>query len=540
MRRFAALWRLRVRRDRLQLPLWIVGTVLLAYAGYAGVTESYGSLADRQGILAAARADPVILMFRGLPSGPSAGAFLAFEVLPWLAVLAALMTTFLAVRHTRAEEEEGTAELVSATPAGRLSPTVATLTHGLTANLVLGALTGLALTSTGLDPEGSWLTGAATAATGVVFVGIGLTAAQVVRTSRAASSLTIWVLVVTFLLRGVGNAAGTPQGGLLRTASAWPAWLSPFGWAEQTRPFDENLWWPVLLAAGCGIALGILAVLLQHARDMGAGFLAERPGPAQARPALSSSTALVWRLAFGGIVGWAVGGALTGLLATTLGGVLGRVAGTNPAVVHVITRLAGSGSLDEAAITVFFTMLGIVAGCCAVQTVVRARQEEVRGTAEPVLAAAVGRVRWLADHLVVATGAVVIIVAVAVAAGCIGLAAGGHDASDLYRTVLVDGGGQLVAASVFTAITGLILSLAPRVTVSLAWLLLILATMLGMFGPLLGMPGWTMNLSPFGVTPVVSGSGVEARGLWWLLLAVAAGTSLCLAAMRRRQLAPAR
>jgi len=533
---FTALLRQRARRDWLQVLLWVLGTALLAYGGYAGVTQSYATLADRQNILAAALANPVILMFRGLPSGASEGGFLAFEILPWLAILAALMSTFLAVQHTRADEEAGRAELLAATPAGRTLPTVATMVHGVLANVLLGVLSAAALVSTGFDPAGSWLTGAAATAVGIAFLGIGLVAAQLMRTSRAANSLTVWVLVATFLLRGIGNAGGTPSDDLTHTASAWPAWASPFGWAEQARPFDENLWWPVLVAVAVGLLLAAAATVLQSVRDMGASFFAGRPGRVHARPALASSHALVWRLTSGAIVGWAIGGALTGILATTLGSVVDQVAGQNPAVVAIITKLAQSGSLDEAVITVFFTMLGIVAGCCAVQTVVRARQEEAHGTAEPVLAAPVGRVRWLADHLIVATSAVLIIVVAAVAAGWLGVAANGGSA-DLYRTVLVDGAGQLVAASVFTVITALVFVLAPRATIAIAWALLLVATMLGMFGPLFGLPEWTTNLSPFGLTPVVSGSDVDARGVWWLILAIAAGAAASLALMRRRQLA---
>ncbi|UUT34558.1 ABC transporter permease [Microbacterium elymi] len=470
MRRLTALLRQRVRRDWLELLPWIVGTALMAYAGYAGVTQSYSTLADRQNILAAAVANPVILMFRGLPSGPSEGAFLAFEILPWLAILAALMTTFLAVRHTRGDEEAGRTELLSATPAGRTMPTLATIVHGVLASVVLAILTALALISTGLGPAGSWLAGAAAGATGIAFLGIGLIAAQLARTSRAANSITIWVLVGTFLLRGIGNAAGTPSDDLTHITSSWPAWISPFGWAEQTRPFDEGTWWPVLLAVGVGLGLSVLATVLQSVRDIDASFLVGRQGRVHARPALSTSHALVWRLASGSIIGWAIGGALTGILATSLGGIVDQVAGSNPAVADIITKLSQSGSIDEAVVTVFFTMLGIVAGCCAVQTVVRARQEEAHGTAEPVLGTLVGRVRWLADYLIVASCAVLIIVVAAVAAGFLGLAAAGGD-GDLYRTVLVDGGGEFVAASVFTVVTALVFVLLPRATIGLAWAL---------------------------------------------------------------------
>ncbi|WP_334153143.1 ABC transporter permease [Microbacterium sp.] len=537
MASFTVLLRQRLRRDWLQLTLWIVGTALMAFAGYAGVSQSYPTLADRQNILAAALANPVILMFRGLPSGTSEGAFLAFEVLPWLALLAALMSAFLAVRHTRGDEEAGRAELVWATPAGRRLPTIATVVHGILANVVLAALTALALIATGLSTAGSLLAGAAAGSCGVVFLGVGLLAAQLLRTSRGANSLTVWVLVATFLLRGIGNAAGTPSDDLTSMTSAWPAWLSPFGWVEQTRPYDADLVWPMLLGLGVGLVLAAASVALQSLRDIDASFVAERPGRVSARPALASPHALVWRLTAGSIVGWAVGGAITGILATTLSGLVDQISGENPAVADILKKIGGAtGGLDEVVVTVFFTLLGILAACCAVQTVVRARQEEARGTAEAVLATPIGRVRWLADFVIVGVIAVLIVVAAAVVAGWIGIwSNGGNDA--LYRIVAVAGLGQAVAASIFAALTALVFVLLPRATSAVAWSLVLLAALLGMFGPLFGLPEWSANLSPFAVTPVVDGTGVDVRGLWWLMLALAAGGTGALTLMRRRELA---
>lgn len=537
MDRLGVLLRQRIRRDRVQVPLWIVGTALMAFAGYAGVTQSYATVTDRQNILAAALANPVILMFRGLPSGTSEGAFLAFEVLPWLALLAALMSVFLAVRHTRGDEEAGRTELVWATPAGRRLPTIATAVHGIAANLVLAALTALALMATGLDAGGSVLAGAAAGSCGLAFLGIALLAAQLFRTSRGANSAAVWVLVAAFLLRGIGNAAGTPADDLAGTTSAWPAWLSPFGWAEQTRPFDENLWWPPLLGLALGLALAAAAVGLQALRDVDAGFVAERLGRVAARPGLSSPLALVWRLTAGGIVGWAVGGALTGLLATTLGGVVDRIAGENPAVTDILAKIGGAtGGLEEVVVTVFFTLLGILVACCAVQTVVRARQEEARGTAELVLATPTGRVRWLADHLIVGAVAVLLVVAAAVLGGWLGVWSNDGDAA-LYRIVAVAGAGQAVAGAVFVGLTALVFVVLPRATIPVAWILVLVAALLGMFGPLFGLPEWTANLSPFAVTPVVDGDGVDVRGLWWLVLVVAGATAGALTLMRRRELA---
>jgi ABC-2 type transport system permease protein len=424
---------------------------------------------------------------------------------------------------------------VWATPAGRRLPTVATIVHGILANTVLSILTAVALIATGLPVGGSVLAavlaGAAAGSCGIAFLGIGLLAAQLMRTSRGANSLAVWVLVATFLLRGIGNAAGTPNDDLTAMASAWPAWLSPFGWAEQTRPYDADTAWPVLLGIALGVMLAAGSLALQALRDIDAGFVAERPGRVSAPPALASPHALVWRLTSGSIVGWAVGGAITGLLATTLSGVVDQISGENPAVADILEKIGGAtGGLDEVVVTVFFTLLGILAACCAVQTVVRARQEEARGTAEIVLATPTGRVRWLADHLIVGALAVVIVVAAAVVAGWIGVWSRSGDA-ELYRIVAVAGAGQAVAAVVFAVLTGVVFVVLPRATIAVAWSLVLLAAML------VGLPEWSANLSPFAVTPVVDGSGVDVRGLWWLVLAVGAGAALALGLMRRRELA---
>ncbi|ALX65774.1 ABC transporter permease [Microbacterium sp. XT11] len=531
-----ALLRQRLRRDGMQLLLWFLGAVLLAVAGYGGVTQSYATVADRQEVLTAVMANLVILLFRGLPSGTSEGAFFAFEDLPWLAMLAGLMSTFLAVRHTRGDEEAGRGELLAATPAGRAVPLLATIVHGLAADVVLGALVAGALLPTGFDAAGSLVTGAATAGAGIAFLGVGLVAAQLARTSRGANALSVWVLVAAFLIRGIGNVAGTPSDDLARIDSSWVAWLSPFGWAEQARPYDEDAVWPVLLAVGVGLLLAGASFALQSARDIGAGFVPERRGRANAGPLLTSPFALVWRLSWGAIVGWIVGGGITGILATTLSGLAGEISGQNPAVQEILEKIATAGGIDETVITVFFTVLGILAACAAVQTIARARQDEAHGTAELVRAAAVGRVRWLADYVVVATCAVVLVTAAAVLAAFAGLASTDAD-PELYRVTIVTALGQFVAASVFTGITAAVFALLPRATIGAGWAFVGVATVLGLFGPLFGMPEWATHASPFAVTPVVANGEADLRGVWWLVAVAAGSYAAALTLMRRRELA---
>jgi ABC-2 type transport system permease protein len=440
------------------------------------------------------------------------------------------------VRHTRADEETGRAEVISATTAGRTLPTVATVVHAVIANAVLGILVALAFLGAGLAAEGSMLVGFATSGCGLVFLGVGLVAAQLMRTSRGANSLTTAFLIGMFLIAGIGNALGRPSDDLTRIESSALTWVSPFGWAENTRAFDENLWWPALLLYGAATVLVVVAIALQSVRDMGGAFVPERQGRRDARRALSSNAALVWRLSTPAIVGWAIGAALTGLLATSLGSVVDELGSQNEAVASVLEQIAGGGSLDEAVATTFFIMVGIFAACCAVQTVVRARQEETHGTAEVVLATPIARVRWLGDYLLVGFAAVIIVCATAVAFAWLGLLRT-DDPADLLRDVVVSGAGQALAGIVFLVVTAIVFVLLPRLTIGLGWTLVVLATVLGLFGPLLGAPDWTTDLSPFSVTPSVSNGDVDLRGTVWLIVAAIGGAAASLLLMRRRELA---
>lgn len=534
----ATLLRQRMRRDWRQLLLWAIGIFLLAYLSYVGVAQSYGTEADRTALLATVAANPVVLLFRGLPSGAGEAQVMVFLIFPWIALLAAMMSTFLAVRHSRMDEEDGRAELVSATTAGRTAPAVATAIHGILANLVVAALVAIAYLVNGQAFSGSLVVGAGVGAVGVTFLGVGLLSAQLWRTSRGANSVAMWVTIGALLVAGVGNALGTPSDDLTRIESSWLTWVSPIGWGENSRAFADDAWWPIALSLVVGFALLTVSIALASTRDLGAGVFGERRGRASALATLAGGQSLVWRLNRGALVGWAIGGLLTGLLSTSLASVVAEMGSTNPAVERVLREIAGGqgGAMDQATVTVFFTLLGVIAACCAVQITARARQEEAHGTAEPVLASAVGRVRWLVGYLIVGAGGIALTVGAGIAGAAAGIAAEDGDWS-LMRDVWVTGSGQMVAAGVFLVLTALTFVLAPRATIAVGWTIVLVATVAGMFGPLFGFSDWIVHLSPFGSAPQVTGDEVDARGLWWLALAVVAGAAATVSLMRRRELA---
>ncbi len=48
------------------------------------------------------------------------------------------------------------------------------------------------------------------------------------------------MLAAAWVVRGVGDMAAGPD-----EYGTWVSWLSPLAWAQQTRAFHDDRWWPV-------------------------------------------------------------------------------------------------------------------------------------------------------------------------------------------------------------------------------------------------------------------------------------------------------
>jgi ABC-2 type transport system permease protein len=529
-----------VRRDRLQLIIWILGIGLLALLSTSSIQDTFGDSASRSAVLRLAVANPSILLLRGTPNGAGLNAFLFFEIFTFLALLAGLMNTFLAVRHTRAEEEFGRAELVGSTPAARTTPTVATVVYGIFVNLALGLGVALFFTVGTKDAAGSFVVGLATAGAGIAFLGVGLLSAQFMRTSRGANGLAAAAVTAAYLFRGIGDALGMPSTDRLHVTPAWWSWLSPIGWGQRTQAFDANTLLPLLLDLALAAASIAVVFVLQARRDSGASLITGRAGRATARRTLSGSLGLTWRLQWPTIIGWCVGGALFGLLAGVLSKAVSEMVGVNATLQRTVASLVpgGHGSLAQIFISAIFVFVGVIAAACAIQVVMRMRQEEVAGTAELILVTRVSRLRWLVDYFVVGTVAIVLVlVSGAVASGLSSVATGESAAriGDSFEAAAA----QLPAALVYLTALALVFVILPAWTIGLGWTLLAIGTFFGVFGGLIGLPEWARNISPFTHSPVPLGTSTDwSGGFWMLAIAVTAGILASLA-VRRRELGTA-
>ncbi|MCA2228848.1 ABC transporter permease [Nonomuraea aurantiaca] len=518
--------RLVLRRDRLLLPVWVVAIGGVVSAIASAITSVYADPAQRLALGAMISGNPAMRALTGPVFDPtSVGGLIAWRATTIAAVLTALMSILLVTRHTRAEEESGRAELIGAGAVGRHAlPAAAVLVASL-ANLATGLLIGLGLSAQGLPAAGSLALGLAIAGVGWVFTGLSVLAAQLTEGARTANAIACSALALCFLVRAAGDAADVEA----------VSWLSPLGWAQRLRPFAGERWWVPALIAVAGLLLLGASGLLARRRDLGAGMMAPRSGPANAAHSLRSPLALAWRLHRGALLAWTIGFAVAGAVFGTLAESMRDIVSDNPRIAELISMVGGGDTLVDTFFATELGLCGVVAGGYAVQAALRSRTEEAAARAEPVLSTAVPRWRWLAGHLAFALlGSAVILAVTGFAAG---LTHGLRTGQPLTEAVRILGAAlvQVPAVWVLAGLAVLLFGALPKLT-ALTWAALVTFVLLGQLGQLLQIDERVRAISPYFHLPQVPGGQFSAVPLVWLAGVAALLALAGIAAFGRRDL----
>lgn len=484
--------RLALRRDRTTLAVWLLAIGGLAAAFTAMSVSSLPTQADVVQETALFAGAPAMRLL-GLPSGATVGGYVLLRGQLTLAVLAALMSVFAVVRHTRQDEENGRAELVSSGVAGRHARLAAALAVAVLANAGAAVVVAVGTGAQGLPVAGAVAAGASVGVVGLVLGGVAAVAAQLTTTARGANALAGAALAVAWLLSGLGNVLGDVDPDGVTVRSAWPAWLSPVGWGQQVRPFDDLTWWPLGLGALAFVALAGHAARLQARRDFGLGVLPERRGRGDAPWASTRVAGLVRRLHRSSDLGWFLALGAFGLVLGSMTDAMTRLDG---AALDWYTATAGTDRIVPAFQTAMLQLAAPAVGLYVVQLLLRLRADEVGGRTELLHTTPVAPVRWLAAHAVRATVvAALLLVTFSLA---LAVAAAGVDGTAGAGALLRAGLAQLPAVLVLGGLVTMAVGLTPRLAPVLGWALVAASVLLGpTFGSAVGAPRWATDLSPF-------------------------------------------
>ncbi|HET7724102.1 MAG TPA: ABC transporter permease [Propionibacteriaceae bacterium] len=480
--------RLAWRRDRIMIGVVLLCIWLLSYYSAVAVPTLYSSRDELVAANAAANASTgVVAMYGHIYNTASVGGVAANKVAMLDFITLAFLVIAVVRRHTRAEEESGRFELLGATPVGRLAPLGAAMVLAVATSVVAGVVTIPAVIAGGWPVGGSVLFGLAQTGVGLSFAALTAIAVQLSSSYRACGAWIFGALGVTFVLRMIGDVSWDRPARVV-------TWFSPLGWAQQVRYYDGDRAWPLLPPVALLVLGTLVAGWLQSRRDLGAGLLADRRGPATGR--LATPLGLAWRLQRAGLVGWLVTylilGALFGAIVDTIGGLMSGGAS------DLLRKLGGVGTFNDIYLTLVGVMGAFGAAAFGITAVLRLRSEESSGHLESVLATPVTRLRFLASHAAVAFAGSTVLLAV------LGLtmAAAHRTGSSGYWREASPAFAHLPAVWVMVAAALVAVAWLPRLD-WLGWALLAGVVLLGELGPLMKLPDWVQKVSPFAHTPKI-------------------------------------
>ncbi|MFC9962646.1 ABC transporter permease [Nocardia ignorata] len=519
----AALVRFTLRRERWVLPWWLLGAAALLAMQSVSSQNFYDSPAKLAQLRSTMSANAAIVAMGGpVRLLQTVGGEIVFEIFAYLAIVVSLMNMFLIGRNTRSDEETGRTELIRSARVGRRAPVVAALCVAALADVAVALLLAVTAAVTGLPVQGAVLIGVAIGGLGFTVAAATTVAAQVFENPRSVYGAISGLVAVAYVLRAVGDV-GTDA----------VAWLSPIGWGQRTYPFVDDRWWPLLLFAAVSVALIAVGFALAERRDFGAGLLRYRPGRDTASRRLGSPIGLVWRLQRHSVFGWCLAAFVLGLAYGSFADSIEQFIADNPEIAAYLTGNAQDAVNAYLAVTL--SIIALLAAAAGVSAVLRARSEEVSGRADLILAAPVGRGRWLAGYLTVAMGGSAMVL---IAGGSGDGLAYGLATGDPMRIphLAASALGHAPAVWAIVAVTAAVVGWMPHLAVAVSWLYFTYVVVASIFTEAFELPRWFPRASPLHYTDRLPLESFDPRTHLVLLALVAGATGLAWMGCARRDL----
>ncbi|MES9542844.1 MULTISPECIES: ABC transporter permease [unclassified Actinomadura] len=514
--------RLILRRDRFLMPIWVIYLGVVPSAFASSTADLYPTVADRHEYAQVSGNNPAFIALFGPLYDEGVGGIVT-QRLGLIPLVVGLLSLLTVIRHTRTDEEAGRRELLGSAAVSRHAGLAAALIVTIGANLVLALIMMAGLNKQDLPAAGGVALGLEFAAAGCIFAAVGALAAQLTTSAGGARAIAIGVLGASLLLRIAGDSGG----------ATWLSWLSPIGWVHRIRPYADERWWVLGIVVVAIAGLVAASVALSARRDVGAGVLPPRLGPAEAAGRLRSPLALAWRLHRAPLLGWTAGFAVIGVV---LGGVAKGVADMmrdNESLHDVFTRMGGASGFSDAFLSSMMGLFGLIAAAYAIQAALRMRAEEDGLRADPVLATSVGRLQWAGGHLLFSLlGPAVVLTVAGLAAGLThGINTGdpGHEVPRVLGGALV----QLPAVWVLAGLTIALFGILPQFTLA-SWGALAVFVLLGQIGSAMQLSQKALDVSPFTHIPKLPGGEVAVQPLVWLAAIAAVLTVAGLLRFRTR------
>lgn len=475
-----------LKRDWKKIIFWIIGLGLFS----AGFVPAFEEIAKGQGLIGMYETmqNPAMTSMVGptpikIATHYTLGAMYTHTMLLFCGLFAMIMSVLHIVGHTRKEEDLGLLELIRSFQIGRQANSLASMIETIFINVLLALFIGGVMTIFGADTisaKGSFLFGTSIGMAGIMGAAIALVMAQIMPSSSGATGSSLGIVGLLYILR-----AGTDISNIDLSM------INPMGWTYLTYPFTENHWLPLGYGFIFCLILVVIAFALEGARDMGAGYLPEREGRANAKKSLLSVPGLFIKINKGVMIAWLIAFVILGAAYGSIYGDMQSFIESSDIVQQMFTQ-SGVSIEESFTGTIMMVMMGLVS-ILPIVIVNKLFAVESRLYLSQLHATKVtrGQFYWTSIGLAIFAG---LLGTLFVAGGLGGTAISVMSDSATMEMIdfLAAGFNFLPAVLFFTALAALTLGWAPRLG-KLIYVYLGYSFILNYFSGILDLPDWFLK-----------------------------------------------
>lgn len=475
-----------LKRDWKKIIFWILGIGLFS----AGFVPAFEEIAKGEGLIGMYETlqNPAMTSMVGPTPIEAAtdytlGAMYAHEMLLFCGLFTMILSALHIVGHTRKEEDLGLMELVRSFQIGRQANSLASMIETIFINALLALFIGGLMTSFGADSitaKGAFLFGASVGMAGIIGAAIALVMAQIMPSSSGATGSSIGIIGLLYILRAATDVSNIDL-----------SMINPMGWTYLTYPFTENNWLPLVYGFIFCVVMVIIAFALEGGRDMGAGYLPEREGRADAKKSLLSVPGLFIKINKGVMIAWLMAFLILGAAYGSIYGDMQTFLESNDLMQQMFTQ-SGISIEESFTSTIMSIMIGLV-GILPVVIVNKLFAVENRLYISQIHATKVtrGQLYWTNVGLAIFAGLLGVLLS-AVGLGGTALSVMSNGATIEMMDFLAAGFNFLPSVLFFIALAALVLGWAPKLG-KLIYVYLVYSFILDYFSGILDLSDWVIN-----------------------------------------------
>jgi len=484
------------KRDKVGNLFWILGIVLLNVAVAAAFNEMFSTPEELMGMIQTLD-NPAMVAMLGPLYGHTIAAVFAQNMLVFVAIAVGIMNIFLVSRHTRADEEDGRLEVLRSLPISRTTILKSVYVNVALLNVVIALLTGIGLAIVGIeagghgtglnDINGAFLFGAILGATGLIFAAATALFVQLSANNKTVLGYSFIFLGIVYMLRAMGDMNAEIL-----------SLISPLGLIFRTEVFVRNNWLPVIIIIIISIIIACIAIILNNNRDLGAGFIAEKPGRAHGGKLLKNPFGLAVKLTKGSVIGWAITLFILGASYGSIFGDIDSFVASNEMFSQIFYGV-DPGELAIAFVSFIVVMMAAVVAVPVVQIILRLKTEEKKNRLEHLYSRGTSRTVMMFIHMKIAA----VVAALLLFLLGFGMYVASYAVMDEalnFSTMITSVMVYLPTLWIFLGVAMLCVGLSPKLT-NLAWGYLGYSFVISYFGQILDVPEWLMYTTPLGFVP---------------------------------------